>query len=375
MVRIPFYTLRGGDRLECSSDNKTWKEVAYKNKNNASTEEAKDLLNYNIFSGTNNYKFRSYPIKIVVPTNMTFGFYIDQTDKGTQNYMYSFNDWNKKYEGSDNGIKSKYSSSNATDEYNYTFCATFKPSKKNTGIDYYLCFEDWPNGTRDLCDVVLAFSATPDSYTIVDDDEELSWILAAEDMGSIGDFDFNDLVVKVSNVTGKEEVTITPLAAGGTLPLYFYHKVDSSTGKDDGNLTGEFHSWFGDGTIPSSTMINTSSISESGIVKKITLDKNFSMTTNSYINSPDGTGTSKMGNFGIRVVKDGTETTDVTAPGEGEAPQMICVPATWQWPKEQVRITDAYPGDNGKNSFTDWAGEKDGNEDWYKYPQSDKVLH
>lgn len=361
-----------------------WTEVAYKNKNKASQAEATALN-----SNSPDLYFRSYATKIVVPTNMTFGFYIDQYVNGTQNYMYSYNDWNKKFAGTKNGIAKSYYSTTATDAYNYTFCATFQPETEGTGIDYYLCFEDWPNKYRDLCDVVLAFSATPDTYQVVEDESQ-SWILAAEDMGSIGDFDFNDMVVKVSHVAGKSDVTITPLAAGGTLPLRLYHK--KSSGDVDFNTAGEtFHSWFGNG-ISDETMINTYANNTKSTAQTLTLSdadkETFTMATNKYYDASSGTNysdTCRMGNFYFTVTKEvngqSTTTETVTAPQIGAAPQMICVPASWHWPKEKISITEAYPGDsNGENSFVKWAGtdgkteSEKSNVDWCGYYDSSLVL-
>jgi hypothetical protein len=72
-----------------------------------------------------------------------------------------------------------------------------------------------------------------------------------------------------------------------------------------------------------------------------------------------------MGGFNIVMHKesstDGKGQVIITPPNEGEAPQMICVPAGWKWPKERVPINDPYPlfGEWGKDyTNAKWAVEE-----------------
>ena len=50
-------------------------------------------------------------------------------------------------------------------------------------------------------------------------DRDIQWVVAFEDLGSTGDYDFNDAVFKVSHVAGSNQLTVTPLAAGGTYSI------------------------------------------------------------------------------------------------------------------------------------------------------------
>jgi LruC domain-containing protein len=93
-------------------------------------------------------------------------------------------------------------------------------------------------------------------------------------------------------------------------------------------------------------MINTYAYNTKGKTIEINVEPHFSLTTfrGSY-----------MGGFNI-VMHEPSSTNGkgqviITPPHEGEAPQMICVPANWKWPKERVRIDNAYPG------FTSWANK------------------
>lgn len=190
-------------------------------------------------------------------------------------------------------------------------------------------------------------------------DTPLAWIIAAEDLGH-NDFDFNDVVFGVINykVSGyKGTVEIVPLAAGGTRPIHILYKRKEIDG-------GEFHSWF-EGTHTSATPINVGGYSAKGISRTLEVGTDFTM---SCVD-----GESNMGGFAIRVDKPGEQTsTTINAPdfnaGVLEAPQMICVPQTWQWPSEQTPITDAY------RDFTAWCTDQTAATDWYTRPEEGMTI-
>lgn len=204
----------------------------------------------------------------------------------------------------------------------------------------YLGFE-W-DGDNDLNDVLFLVDNVEDDT----EEEPLAFILAAEDLGSTGDFDFNDVVFSVKHVSGETTATVTPLAAGGTLPSYIYY---------NGTQVGqEIHKWLG--VDDTETMINTTEITKSGDPMTISVPSDFSMAYNS---SASG---GSMGGFSIHVTRsDGTQTT-VEAPGKGKAPQMICVPVGWLWPLETCNIAKAYP------KFGDYGANYGSNNDWYNAP-------
>lgn len=187
-----------------------------------------------------------------------------------------------------------------------------------------------------------------------DDDDEKDEINAAiyafEDLGSIGDYDFNDVVFKISHLKGSTEATAELLAAGGTM------KVAVKYGNQV--LWNEVHEAFGATT---TTMVNTGrgSGTKKPEIKTITVPANVSF--NELI-------------FSIVVTSSTDETktgTLVSEPTTGKAPQCLCIPATWKWPKENVSIVNAYNTEG--HSFGDWAGNATQANDWYNYPVSDKV--
>lgn len=207
---------------------------------------------------------------------------------------------------------------------------------------------DVPKGTqRVTAEAGSSIGATP-----------LAWIIAAEDLG-YNDFDFNDVVFGVINYKASGSTTtvdIVPLAAGGTLPIHILYK-----GEEVGN---EFHSWF-EGNHTSATPINVGGYSAQGISRTIDVASDFTM---SRVD-----GESNMGGFAVRVDKPGEQTsTTINAPnfkaGMMEAPQMICVPQTWQWPNEQTPITEAY------REFTAWCADQSTATDWYTHPEEDMTI-
>jgi hypothetical protein len=76
-----------------------------------------------------------------------------------------------------------------------------------------------------------------------------------------------------------------------------------------------------------------------------------------------------IGNFWVEVKGNGaqTETLKVTAPGVGDAPQMICVPAAWSWPVERKSINLAYP------EFSKWVTNPN-YYDWVNSPVNGLVV-
>lgn len=227
-----------------------------------------------------------------------------------------------------------------------------------------ISFEDWggnfsvnngvpsASGTNSIDWNDLAFAINADFQTPpppVEEEQKKgeSWIIACEDLGSTDDYDFNDIVFKVSYVAGQNIATVTPLAAGG---VYESHILFNNV------ALGETHQMLGakatEGNYP---MINTSSITATGTSQTVTVPTDFSLANS-------------MGGFGITVkTNDNINAVIITAPDAGEAPQMFCVPGTWAWPTERTKIQEAYP------NFADWNGNSS-NADWYKTPTAGKVL-
>ncbi|MGN1263763.1 MAG: DUF4842 domain-containing protein [Prevotella sp.] len=221
-----------------------------------------------------------------------------------------------------------------------------------------MAYED-EGGDDDMNDIIFFVNGSteqtgrPDTGSPV---QSQSWILACEDLGSSDDFDFNDVVFKVSHVSGQTTATVTPLAAGGKLPVTIWCNANSTPQR-----VGEIHTMFG---YSPATMINTGDNADINGVSAdpvtVTIPENYSITND-------------MGSFSL-IVETGsagknnyTANLTVSAPGKGSEPQMICVPGSWKWPKERISISYAYPG------FGQW-GANYGNGTWYNSYTPDSVV-
>ena len=154
-----------------------------------------------------------------------------------------------------------------------------------------------------------------------------------EDLGLIGDFDFNYIVFDayiVWTVNGQEAV-ISVKAAGGTLPIYI------------GGV--EIHEAMGVGT---DMMVNTGTANGVNVPAAI-----FRIPVNS-------------GNVADIEIMVNNEVV-LEAP-QGDAPQKICVPTTFRWCIERTNIKDAYP------AFVNWSHDQNSSTDWYNIPADGFVM-
>lgn len=148
--------------------------------------------------------------------------------------------------------------------------------------------------------------------------------IICEDLGSIGDFDFNDAVIDVCTINQSTAITIQ--AAGGTLPLYI------QVGNED---AFEIHEKFG---VSTSTMVNTG------------MGVNKDVITITYEN--------KLYTANDVIITVGNVNAQYTLHSPiGEAPQKICVSGEFSWPAERQSIKDKYP------NFTKYVENQ--NTSWY----------
>lgn len=232
--------------------------------------------------------------------------------------------------------------------------------------DFVFILDDVEPGTGDPVDII------PDKPD--EEPEKIKWTIAAEDLGNLDDFDFNDVVFEVCHVAGEKTAEITAKAAGGTLPIYLYYNGKDADGKDQEiEIGGEWHSWFDNGAYSTSQMINTGSGPDNAKGKTVTIsvDENFTLADCKSGHYTDFTG--NMGNFYLKVERpDGTySTVEPPVYNEGAftspAPQMICIPGEWKWPFERRHITKAY------NFFLDWCRDKTKCNDWHDFSNEANV--
>jgi hypothetical protein len=151
--------------------------------------------------------------------------------------------------------------------------------------------------------------------------------IMCEDLGVIGDFDFNDVVFD-AEIHQDGTTIITVLAAGGTLEL---------------TVAGEeVHALFG---VELKDMVNT------GIMTKAPVTFTAKEQYRHLIDIP----------IVVRKQDGQTITSYILTAIKGQAPQKICVPRTTLWPKEYKSIKLAYP------EFVNWVeGEDAFNWNWTK---------
>ena len=137
-------------------------------------------------------------------------------------------------------------------------------------------FQSQPNGRSaeapDFSDVVLAFTtgSSTEGIELAMKGETFGtypWYIAAEDLGSTDDWDFNDLVVNVYDLTtdftrsyvktiGRyptptilgRRITVVPRAAGGTYPIYLMYQGEVSEAPTDETMTSAITGTFKKGT-------------------------------------------------------------------------------------------------------------------------------
>ena len=158
-------------------------------------------------------------------------------------------------------------------------------------------------------------------------------LIICEDLGTIGDFDFND-VVFYAKVWESGKTDIWLLAAGGTLDL-------TVAGR-------EVHEAF---DVSKSTMVNTMESTGKGAEKPIVYFQ-ASQTYNSLIDIPVVVRTKDAA---------GNVTSYELSAEMGKAPQKICVPKGFKWCKEYKSLAEVYPGfkDWTTGAADTWAGSYD----------------
>ena len=180
-----------------------------------------------------------------------------------------------------------------------------------------------------------------------DPDPIMYYYYAFEDLGSIGDFDFNDVVLRVS-APNNGESTVDLMAAGGTLK--------SKVVYGDQTLCNEVHEAFDIELVGgNSDMVNT------GYTKRDFV----SLGTVAIAEGAD------MANLPFGIVVTGNDGSSIKVTREvdhkGTAPLMIVVSGypkgddagKWFWAKERVNISVAYP------QFGAWGANVEENQDWY----------
>lgn len=315
--------------------------------------------------------------------------------------------------------------------------AFYKKSKYRT---YILGFNSQPtevnsDEARDYGDVMFLLIPFKSSehyvYQYTTPFKYYEWTIAAEDLGGTYDWDFNDAVFSFTDViqnlntvnkysvftliNGPQTaqavrcITVKPLAAGGTMPIYITYTgngvctmpdmpsegeemysvanqriIDhiAEKSKDGTFIIGcELHKWLGASTHAQALNVGASRNATGESISFVipTSDPIDYIIENANTTSGDNTG---INGFAVLVDKNNTLASTITEKGihqmsdlslgEGtyliskpakdnnfDAPQMILVDSKWEWPQERVSIDQAYP------DFNRWLSNPE-NTDWIK---------
>ena len=170
-----------------------------------------------------------------------------------------------------------------------------------------------------------------------------AWTIGFEDMGTVGDFDFNDVVIKViPNTANRAKVYLC--ATGGS------HDAELHYDGPSGDINfGSVHNFM-------PKMTNTMKTLTHDIV---------------YINEvswPDGY-TMPTDAHRFYILTKGKKIHVNTTPGE--VPYAICAQGDWRWPIENVRLNAAY------TLLDQWAKNVNNSDarDWYNQPTESNVVN
>ena len=159
---------------------------------------------------------------------------------------------------------------------------------------------------------------------------------------TVGDYDFNDVVLKVT-VVKDEEVTVALAAAGASKELSVGCKVNGQ----DNVLWGSVHEALG---VSAGTIVNPGPSTWEEMPKQTIKNIESLADVVFYIyekNNPD---------LRVYISQDDPEFI------KGDVPFALCIPTDWVYPAERQMINEKY-GDFGA-----WGAHRDSHQDWYKTP-------
>lgn len=168
-------------------------------------------------------------------------------------------------------------------------------------------------------------------------------------IGGTTDYDFNDVVLHVTNVIDNK-IKVILVAAGATNAITVQYSLDNGAGYTDLLFNGEqeVHAAFG---VPVTQMKNTDRPvidTDAGFPSCMipVSDNDFSFAAN--------------GRIRIHVTnEEGKSHLVESHTAAGGVPYALCVPVAWSYPVEHQRIDAKFP------QFEEW-GQGIGSEDWYK---------
>lgn len=207
----------------------------------------------------------------------------------------------------------------------------------------YMCFED--GADCNYCDMVIEVSGGTE---LIDETVEVpytTYTFCFEDRLK-GDYDMNDVIIKARRIS-ETQIEYSLVACGAYDELYLRNINGGVL-----NENTEIHHLFGANT--TEIFINTENgITVDPVVDVINVDKSFSFSDldkQIYIYN-------KTFGYEIKLAK------------KGQDPHGIIIPSDYAYPKEKIRISDAYL------NFTDWGTTPGPSyRSWYRDPVTGMVI-
>lgn len=220
-------------------------------------------------------------------------------------------------------------------------------------------------GDYDCNDVMFGIAAQmeyemPEVVQLEDDetlkyDHVLPWTLAYEDIARGRDFDFNDVVIRVTPDFQNETAKVVLCAAGSPYKMNLHYN-----GPEGDVDLGEVHQLFGEkaerciNTLSSRTEVDEITVAHVPWPLSYTMQQD---ADRFYLTVQRGNciGCDEMITFNSQ---------------PGLMPQAILVAGTWCWPKEQIPIFTTY------SEFASWGKDycKTAYWSWYSYPKSNTYV-
>ena len=212
----------------------------------------------------------------------------------------------------------------------------------------YMCFED--GADCNFCDMILEICQGAE---VINDNMEIqgaAYTMCFEDRPGQADYDLNDVVLRCVR---ENETTLTlSVIASGADDNVFIHgtrtKFDGKEVHEIFGLTGE--------DADGHRFINTVIGGTERDVKSATVTVDPSVSISQYMK-------------GIYIVNGLNPSRHIGIPQSlGEAPCAIIVPDDFNYPKEKMRITNAYP------NFLSWARDINVAGNWYKFEEAKDIF-
>lgn len=162
-------------------------------------------------------------------------------------------------------------------------------------------------------------------------------------MTKAGDYDFNDVVLKVDFLAKEGRRQVRLVAAGATNDLYVKYRDHKSNSSRDLFGGQEVHAAM---KCESGSLVNTAGNNGEEAIDYIPGGTTLGTDCDFYIVGSDGI------EIHLPIHTEGWK--------DGDVPFAIAVPTDWEYPSERQKINAKYPG------FGEWGADRNQNREWYK---------